>query len=70
MGACWFESSMPGSQKRKTFFSTETDVNFSLRVHDTNGVATMEKRLEVKIGPTLIRLMNEQGLSLKELAVN
>lgn len=28
----------------------------------------MEKKLEVKIGPTLIRLMNEQGLSIKELS--
>lgn len=28
----------------------------------------MNKKLEVNIGPTLIRLMNEQGLSLKELS--
>jgi transcriptional regulator with XRE-family HTH domain len=68
MGVCEFESSMPRSHKRERFFFGETGMNFGPLAHDKNGVATMDKKLEVKIGPTLIRLMNEQGLSLKELS--
>lgn len=67
MGVCEFEISMSHSHKRKTFFSGETGLNFGAREHDKNGVP-MDKKLEVKLGPTLIRLMNEQGLSLKELS--
>lgn len=43
-------------------------MNLHSLTHDKNGVSLMEKKLEVKIGPTLIRLMSEQGLSLKELS--
>lgn len=68
MGVCEFESSMPRSHKGEKFFFVETGMNFGANAHDRNGVAPMDKKLEVKIGPTLIRLMNEQGLSLKELS--
>lgn len=68
MGVCEFVSFMPRRHKREKFFFRETGVNFGLNAHDRNGVAPMDKKLEVKLGPTLIRLMNEQGLSLKELS--
>ncbi len=68
MGVREFESSMPRSHKREKFFFGETGLNFCSLAHDRNGVAPMDKKMEVKIGPTLIRLMNEQGLSLKELS--
>ena len=68
MGVCEFESSMPRGHKREKFFSGETGLNFGTHAHNKNGAATMDKKLEVKLGPTLIRLMNEQGLSLKELS--
>jgi transcriptional regulator with XRE-family HTH domain len=57
-----------GASKEQSSSLEKQGLNFHSLVHDKNGVSLMENNLEVKIGPTLIRLMNEQGFSLKELA--
>lgn len=42
-------------------------MNLHSLAHDKDG-ESVEKNLELKIGPTLVQLMDEQRLSLKELS--
>ena len=51
--------------------SKESGVNFSSFYLDTDGAwrCEMKEKLEIKLGPTLNRLMHEQGVSLKELSI-
>jgi transcriptional regulator with XRE-family HTH domain len=55
---------------RKLNSSSGNGVNFSSILLDTNGAWRWEmKELEIKLGPTINRLMHEQGVSLKELSI-
>lgn len=49
----------------------ESGVNFRPFYLDTDGAwrCEMKEKLEIKLGPTLNRLMHEHGVSLKELAI-
>lgn len=51
--------------------SSGNGVNFDSFLLDTNGAwrCEMKQKLEIKLGPTLNRLMHEQGVSLKELSI-